>query len=135
MAPKKASTSTRAKLPATQEDPEEGNKSDCNDEEFPPSLNQLGNLDFDPIASPPSSRDTRTPARITRASSVRLSTPRADIISEQRARHQEKLDKLFELVSKLGSDIRSATSAPTFNGNSVRGETSAPSPQGKGKLR
>ncbi len=133
MAPKKTSTSTRARLPSTQEDPEEGNRSDGDDEEFAPSHNQLGNLDFYPIISPPSSRDTRTPARITCASALQFSTPREDIISEQQARQQEQLDKLFESVSKLGSDIRSANSAPTGIGNSVRGEANAPSPQGKGK--
>ncbi len=83
MAPKKASTSTQARLLATQEDPEEGNMSDYNHEKFAPGLNHLGNLDFDPIVSPPSSRDTRNPARIMRASAVRLSTPRANLVSEK----------------------------------------------------
>jgi hypothetical protein len=37
------------------------------------------------------------------------------------------------LIGKLGNDIKTASSATTFNGNNVRGEASAPSPKGKGK--
>ncbi len=60
MSPKAEGTSSRAKLPATQEDSEEGNQGSDDDKGLSPSLNQLGNRDFDRVISPLSSRDTRT---------------------------------------------------------------------------
>ncbi len=110
MPPKAASTSSRAKLSSTQEDPEEGNQGSDDDEELKRSLNQIRNR-FRQSNFPPSSKYTRTPARVTRSSFARISTPRANIISAQQTHQQEQLDKSFELVGMLGSEVRSAISS------------------------
>ena len=133
MSPKAAGSSSRARPPTTQESLEEGNRGDSNDEGLVPSLNQLGYREFDQVISPPSNRDTRTPAGATRSSFERFSTPRAEILSAQHSRQQEQLDRLFELVEKIGSGVRSEVSATLVNGSNVRDEGSAPSPKGKGK--
>ena len=52
MSPKKAGVSTQARLPPTQEDPEDGSEQEDNIENFEPSLNQLGNMQFDRVVSP-----------------------------------------------------------------------------------
>ncbi len=57
--PKLAGSSFRARFPLMQENLGEGNRGD-NGENFEPSLNQLDNMRFDPIVTPPSSRDERT---------------------------------------------------------------------------
>ena len=136
MSPKKAGVSTQARLPPTQEDPEDGSGQEDIFENFEPSLNQLGNRQFDRVISPPSSREENTPGRVTRSSAGRISTPRAAIIAEQQSRQQEQLDSLFKLVGSLGSDIRSVVSAvDNLTAAGTRNEPRAPSQSEKGKVQ
>ncbi len=52
MSPKKAGVSSQARLPPTQEDPEDGSGQEDIIENFEPSFNQLGNRQFDRVVSP-----------------------------------------------------------------------------------
>ena len=136
MPPRKASSTAQASwLPPTQEHPEEEER-DCDDIEEEIGTNRGDEaFSFDRVVSPPSGRAVRTPARVTRSTAAaRISTPRADIIAEQQSRQQEQLEKLFELVGSLHSDIRSVASA-VADGKNARLEARAPAPKGKGKAR
>ncbi len=136
MPPRKASSTAQASwLPPTQEHPEEGER-DCDDIDEEIGTNRGDEaFSFDRVVSPPSGRAVRTPARVTRSTAAaRISTPRADIIAEQQSRQQEQLEKLFELVGSLHSDIRSVALA-VADGKNERVEARAPAPKGKGKAR
>ncbi len=90
-------------------------------------------MQFDFIVSPPSSKEEITPGRITRSAGGRISTPRANIIAEQKSRQQEQLDLLFELLGTLGSDIKYvASSVDNSNAVGTRNEPRAPSQNEKG---
>ncbi len=136
MSPKKAGSSALAKrLPPTQERPEEGECDDEDDERDCDTIRGDDNFSFDRVVLPPSGRAVGTPGRITRSSdATHIETPRADSIAEQQSRQQEQLEKLFELVGSLHSDIRSVASA-VANGNNARSEARATSPKGKDRAR
>ena len=134
MAPKKTAEPRTRQSPARV--PEEKESSDS-DEEFVPSLNQLGaeNPTFDAVIGPPARRGkSPATASASEAPTGSSTSDRDNFILEKQAQQEEQLRQLFNLVSSLGSEIRSIVKVVGESSSEERVDhKSGPTQKEKGK--